>query len=138
MVSKIVGTFLKQNTRTKWLKLSVALILSNLFFFLLFSNSSDEQNSQPSHAGSVQILLRAELQTPFQKGKKVSIINREKRLLMEGVLEEMMNEDGKLAIWVKEERASLLFQYTGWEIIPYLKYFQMPTLSKGETHEIRY
>ena len=76
MISKIAGIISKKDTKTKqwWLKLGIALILSNIFFFLLFSgNEVQSPEQEPSlPAGWVEIQLKAELMTPFHEGKKIN------------------------------------------------------------------
>ncbi len=82
MISKLAGIISKKNTKTKtwWLKLGVALVLSNVFFFLLFggdNTSSAETTHMPE--GLVEVQLEARLHTPFQKGKKVLLVSRSGR-----------------------------------------------------------
>lgn len=140
MISKIAGTISKKNIKTRawWLKLGVALILSNLFFFLLFAG--EEKNSEEASGitvGWVEIQLRADLMTPFQKGKKVLLIHRGGRQSIEGMLQAGMDPEGRLTILVKEAEAAPLFVHQSWEILPFIANHRFPAL-KGERHEIRY
>jgi hypothetical protein len=140
MNSRIIGTILKKNTKTRawWLKLSVALILSNIFFFLLFAAEDKPYQAEIELApGWVEIQLRADLMTPFQKGKKILLIHRSGRQSIEGMLQAGMDPEGRLTILVKEAEAALLFVHQSWEILPFIANHRFPAL-KGERHEIRY
>jgi hypothetical protein len=141
VISEKVGTLLKKNTKTKvwWMKLGIALVISNLFFFLLFSGDSDvKQESLPSGIpqGWVEVQLNAELMTPFHSGKKVLLIHRIGRKKLEGVLQ--ADQLGKITVLVKEAEAEKLFQHESWEILPYLKNLNFASVRKEASHEIRY
>ncbi len=145
MIFKKIGKLLQQNTKPKlwWMKLGVSLVASNLFFYLLFG-SHPPGTSAPAPipgplAGWVAVQIDAELQTPFQVGKKVLLINRDKRLKVEGVLDgERPEGDGKLTFLVHEKDAAVLFHYRNWEILPFLRHLTFKALTKGKTHEISY
>lgn len=139
MISKAAGTILKKNTKTKdwWLKLAVALILSNVFFFLLFSEEAPQEISPVATAGWVEVQLRADLMTPFQKGKKILLVHRSGGQRIEGMLKNAIDLEGRLTILVKENEAAPLFLKQSWEILPYIANLKIPPL-KGEMHEIRY
>ena len=69
MISKIAGKSLKSDTKNKlwWAKLAVALVCSNIFFFLLFSkNETGALTESKVPQGWVEIHVRAEILTPFQ------------------------------------------------------------------------
>lgn len=102
---------LEKNTKTKawWLKLGVALILSNIFFFLLFSNGETQEVNPLMTPGWVEVQLRADLMTPFQKGKKVLLIHRRGGQRVEGMLKDAIDLEGRLTILVKENEAAPLF-----------------------------
>lgn len=143
MISEKIGTVLKKNTKTKqwWIKLGVALILSNVFFFLLFSGDSEVKQVEVSGIpdGWVEVQLNAELMTPFHSGKKVLIVHRIGRKKLEAVLQEPgTSEIGKITILVKETEAHALFQHETWEVLPYLKNLTFTSVRKEESHEIRY
>lgn len=143
MISEKIGTDLKKNTKSKqwWIKLGVALILSNVFFFLLFSGDSEVKQVEVSGipAGWVEVQLNAELMTPFHSGKKVLIVHRIGRKKLEAVLQEPgTSEIGKITILVKETEAHALFQHETWEVLPYLKNLTFTSVRKEESHEIRY
>ena len=143
MISEKIGTALKKNTRTKvwWMKLGVALMLSNVFFFLLFSGDSEMKQAGPAGIpeGWVEVQLNAELLTPFHSGKKVLIIHRIGRKKLEGVLQTPGTEQpGKITVLVKETEAHSLFQFDSWEVLPYLKHLSFASNRKEESHEIRY
>ncbi len=139
MISKVAGTILKKNTKTKawWLKLGIALIFSNVFFFLLFSEEAPPKQNHGVTPGWVEVQLRADLMTPFQKGKKILVIHRSGGQRIEGMLKDAIDLEGRLTILVKENEAAPLFLKQNWEILPYIANLKLPAL-KGEMHEIRY
>ncbi len=142
MISKLAGIISGKNTKTKlwWTKLAIALVLSNVFFFLLFggdNTSSAETFSMPP--GWVEVQLEARLHTPFQNGKKVLLMTRSGRKKLMGVLNEGGNElDQRITVLVKENEAALLFQHENWEILPLIQNLHFKTATQRENHEIRY
>lgn len=141
MTSKIVGTVSNKNIKNKswWLKLALALILSNIFFFALFSKSETSQDSLAIPSGWVELQIRAELLTPFQARKKVLLINRFERKRIEGLLETNASEpEGRFTVLVKESEAVALLKFSQWEIVPFIKTFEFPHINSGVSHEIRY
>lgn len=139
MISKVVGEILKKNTKTKvwWMKLGIALILSNIFFFVLFSGDSEvKQETSSIPQGWVEMQLQAELLTPFHSGKKVLVVHRLGRKKLEGVLQN--SNENKITVLVKEEEAHALLQFESWEILPYLKNLNFASVKKEVSHEIRY
>jgi hypothetical protein len=138
-----LGTLFKKNTRTKawWIKLGVSLVLSNIFFFILFSSDSEVKKNGPEGIpqGWVEVQLNAELMTPFHLGKKVLLVHRSGRKKLEGVLQAPEAEQlGKITVLVKETEAHALFQYESWEVLPYLKHLTFASVKKDASHEIRY
>ena len=142
MISKIAGTILKKDTKTKvwWMKLAVAIVLSNIFFFVLFSGSETKTTATSSiPEGWVEIHVRAELLTPFQSGKKVLLLQRNARKKVEAMLETSpLEPEGRFTVLVKETEAEALLKYDSWEIVPFLKTITFAPLSRGADHEIRY
>jgi hypothetical protein len=143
MISEKIGTALKKNTKTKiwWIKSGLALMVSNVFFFLLFSGDPEVKQDLPTGTpeGWVEVQLNAELMTPFHSGKKVLIIHRVGRKKLEGVLQNPgIEQVGKITVLVKENEAHALFQHETWEVLPYLKNLTFVSVRKGESHEIRY
>lgn len=146
MISEKIGTTFKKNIRTKtperaqfWAKLGIALILSNIFFFLLFNSDSEVKQESAIPEGWVEIQLQADLLTPFHSGKKVLIVHRIGRKKLEGVLQtSSTDEPGRITVLVKENEAHSLFQHESWEVLPFLKELNFVTANKRETHEIRY
>jgi hypothetical protein len=142
MISKLAGIISSKNTKTKvwWLKLGAAIVLSNVFFFLLFggdNKSAAETFSLPK--GWVEVQLEARLHTPFQNGKKVLLMTRSGRKKISGMLNQSGNElDQRITVLVKEEEAALLFQHDNWEILPLIQNIQFKSTSQREDHEIRY
>jgi hypothetical protein len=88
MTSKIAGTNSNSTNRNKiwWMKLAVAIVLSNILFFLLFSKSETTTIQPKIPEGWVEIHVRAELLTPFQTGKKVLLLQRGARKRVEAML----------------------------------------------------
>ncbi len=143
MISEKLGTLLKKNTKTRiwWAKLAVAIVLSNIFFFVLFGGDSEVKQAVTSGVpeGWVEVQLQAELMTPFHSGKKVLIIHRIGRKKLEAVLQTDSNEQlGKITVLVKEDEAHALFQHEAWEVLPYLKHMTFAASKKEDSHEIRY
>lgn len=141
MTSKIAGTNLKKNIRNKtWLmKLGLSLVLSNIFFFILFSRSETKKAESSIPEGWVEIQVRAELLTPFHSGKKVLLLQRNAGKQVEAMLENSPVEpDGRFTVLVKEAQAEVLLKYESWEIVPFLKTLSLNSTPRGEMHEIRY
>jgi hypothetical protein len=142
MISKIAGTILKRNTKTKqwWMKLAVSLVLSNIFFFVLFSSNEKPLVSTSSiPEGWVELQVKAELLTTFQSRKKVLLLHREARKRVEAVLETSPQEpEGRFTVLVKETEVEALLKYESWEIVPFLKTLKFAPLHTGVHHEIRY
>lgn len=142
MISKITGMILKKNTKPKlwWIKLAVSIVLSNIFFFVLFS--SNEKASVTNYSipeGWVELQVRAELLTTFQSRKKVLLLHREGRKRIEAVLETSPQEpEGRFTVLVKESEVEALLKYESWEIVPFLKTLNFAPLHAGVHHEIRY
>ena len=142
MILEKIGTILNKNTKPKiwWIKLAVAIVISNVFFFLLFSSDSPQQTLTPGlPIGQVEIQLEAQLLTPFQKGKKILIVTRSGRKKIEGMLQGTeMDNLGKITVSVREDDAITLFQHREWEILPYLKNLKFASVQRESGHEIRY
>jgi hypothetical protein len=142
MISKIAGTILKKDTKTKvwWMKLGVAIVLSNIFFFILFSGSETQATATSSiPEGWVEMQVRAELLTTFQSGKKVLLLHRNGRKKVEAMLETSpLEPEGRFTVLVKETEAEALLKFESWEIVPFLKTLTFAPLSRGAQHEITY
>lgn len=141
MISKIIGGVLKTNTKTKvwWMKLGLAIVISNIFFFMLFSGNETKATIEESvPEGWVEIQVRAEFLTTFQKGKKVLLVNRMHGKKVEGILQESSLEEGKHTLLVTDTDAPLFFHYENWEIFPYVKSLHLVSKRKEAAHEIRY
>jgi hypothetical protein len=141
MLSKLSGMLSAKDTKTKqkWAKIAIALILSNLFFFLLFSRNEDTLAAPPGIPdGWVEVQIRADLLTPFQDRKKVLLVNRRQGGQLEGVLQQGTDPEGKLTVLVKESEAQALFQHESWEVLPYIRNLKLRAPQRGESYEIRY
>lgn len=146
MILEKIGTNFRKNIQTKFkgrsqwaAKAAVAIILSNIFFFLLFSGDSEVKQEFSPPPGWVEVQVEAQLLTPFHFGKKVLIVHRMGRKKLEGVLQGSgTDETGRITILVKEDEAHSLFQHESWEVLPFLKHLSFVTANKRESHEIRY
>lgn len=135
-----IGTLFKKDTKTKawWMKLGISLILSNIFFFLLFSDNSEVKRENVNPTGWVEMQLEVQLLTPFHSGKKVLLVHRNGRKKMEAVLQTSASETGRITVLVKEDEAHVLLQHDSWEVLPYLKNLTFAYRAKEKAHEIRY
>lgn len=143
MILQKIGILFKKNTKTKlwWAKLGISLVLSNIFFFILFSDDSKSRTEFQSGIpeGWVEVEFEAQLLTPFQTGKKVLIVQRSSRKKLEGVLQAPGSvEHGRITVLVREDEASALFLHHTWEVLPYLKNLTFASIKKEQAHEIRY
>lgn len=142
MISQKIGTLLKKNTKNRvwYAKLAISLLLSNIFFFLLFSGK-DQEVPEKSHSleKGVEVQLSAQLLTPFQTGKKVLMVHRKQGRKIEGVLKGMDTESPeRIVVLVKEAEAHDLFLHENWEIYPYLPKLSFHRPKKEQVHEISY
>ena len=135
---KIRGIVLKKDFQVKAAKLAVALILSNLFFFMLFSGPEEVQAETKLSVGTVELQLKANLLTPFEAGKKILLIHRSSRSKAEGKMKADQDTEGRMTVEVLEADAELLLMHEEWEVTPYLKSLKFKTAAKGESYEIRY
>ena len=142
MISEKLGMILKKNTKTKlwWIKLGTSIVISNIFFFLLFSGNPEASSNESSlPEGWVEAQVIAELMTPFHYGKKVILINRSRQIKIEGILKNPASDPlEKITLLVKENEAPALFQFSNWEVLPYLKDMSFTAHRKERNHEILY
>ncbi len=141
MISSKVGTLLKKNTGTRlwWVKLALALILSNVFFFYLFGPGPQEPGAEVLPSGWVEVKLKAALQTPYERGKKVLLVQRDSRKKLEGLLRSpTIPETEELTVLVRESEAQVLFHFEHWEILPFIRNLTFAPKNTGEQHEIHY
>lgn len=140
MISKMIGTLLQKNTKTKvwWAKLIVAFFVSNVFFFILFSE--EKESVSPSLPTAwVEIQIMGDLLTPFEKNKKVLLLERKAQHKIEAFLKAIPEDpSGRFTVLVSEEKAQTLLTYPQWEILPYLRNLSFGHQLKGDGHEIRY
>lgn len=138
MIFKKDGIASKKGTKTKawWAKLAIAIILSNIFFFVLFADQDEVQTSTGLPQGQVEIQIKGELLTPFHSGKKVLLLQRKAGRSIEALLEKA--EEGNFTVAVREDDASTILAYESWEIVPYLKSLTLHPIARGDSHEIRY
>lgn len=139
---KFAGLASMKDTKTKiwWTKIALALVISNVFFFLLFGGDNTSSAETPRiRAGEVEVQLEARLHTPFQKGKKVLLVSRGAGKKLVGVLDLQGTElDPRVSVLVPETEAALLFHFGDWEVLPLIENFQLRTARQREDHEIRY
>jgi hypothetical protein len=141
MNSKTNGTSSKLNIghRPLLIRTLIAILISNIFFYLLFMSSNETEAQEVQQAGWVQIQLTAKARTPFQTGKKVLLIDRRSGLSVEAVLEQSPSEtDERITVSVKEGDAHSVLKSDNWEIVPYLKNLNLTQVGKRVEHEIRY
>ena len=135
----IRGISLKKDFQVKAAKLAIALILSNIFFFMLFSGGNEEKVLSPGLLpGQVELQLRASFLTPYESGKKILLIHRHSRSKAEGKMKSPQDAEGKVTVEVQEKDAELLLRHAEWEIAPFIKSLNFKVASKGESYEIRY
>jgi hypothetical protein len=122
--------------RPRWIKTGLALIMSNIFFYLLFIKSSTEEVAPL--AGEVEIELRAELYTSYSSHKKVTVMNKQRSIKVDGTLLSYSTEpESKVLIHVNEADAHLLITKDSWEVFPLLLNYKVSSPKRGQ-HEIRY
>ncbi len=121
-----------------WIKLGLALILSNIFFFVLFKSDPTPAKEAPLDVGWVELQIRAELLTPFERGKKILLIHRASRSRSEAIMEAPIDAEGRMTIRIHETEASHLFKHEAWEVFPYMKTLSFAPIHRGESYEIRY
>ena len=141
MISNNAGTILIKNTKIKpiWIKLGLALILSNIFFFILFSDDSSTPSAPPVPQGWVEIQLHAELFTSYEDHKKILLVHRPAKKKFPAILKkEPVDPTGRYTVLVQEKAASEIFEHTTWEILPDLKTLSFIKTQQRENHEIRY
>ena len=140
MISKLAGMLSKSDTKTRtwWAKLAVAIVVSNVLFFLLFSSSGETKTPPSKPVGAVELRLTAELLTSFEVGKRVLLIQRHRGLKVEGRLLAEASEQGKIIVEVREEDAGSLLHQDSWEVLPYLRHLTLTRPFVGAQHEIRY
>ena len=138
MISKLNGIDSLKNMKIdqKKMKIFIALILSNIFFFILFSSNGESQVKEPLQKGMVEVKIAGLSHTPFEAGKKILLIQKASRLKIEGQF--ISENETHFHISVKENEAHQLFKHEAWEIIPYLSNLTFPQYSRGESHEILY
>lgn len=119
------------------IKFAVALLFSNLFFFLLFGENAPESEEPPMVAGAVALHLEARVRTPLRPGMRVLIVNHARREKVEASYRSG-NEDGRVTVEVPEEEAPLLLRGSDWEILPLIRNLAFQNRPSGVSHEIRY
>jgi hypothetical protein len=135
-IFKGAGMNLKINIdKTRWIKTGIALILSNVFIYLVFTNEPKEEISQN---GSVEIELRAELYTSYSSHKKVSVMNKQRTIKVDGRLVSYSSDpESKVLVEVDEADAYLLIKKDSWEVYPLLTNYKLSPPQRNH-HEIRY
>lgn len=141
------GIELKKNTKQtngidskKIIKLIVAIILSNIFFFMLFS-SGEENNKNFQKSEGVEVIIEAELMTSFTEGKEVLLTQKGSGLAIKAKLlnlpETQSLDDKKhyLVLTSETDAHKILGHPLNWNILPYLKDFTLST-PKRQLQEI--
>ncbi len=141
MISRTNGINLKKLIANKVVlaKLAMAMVLSNVFFFYLFSDTSSSELVPEITAGHVEIEIKGELHTSFQAGKKVMLLNKNRTQKIDAILMRTNPEpEPRHLLQVKEEETYKLINQDNWEILPYVKSLKLVKNSEKEGHEIRY
>lgn len=138
MISKLNGIDSIRNIKIdqKKMKIFFALILSNVFFFILFSSKGDGESLPSLPLGRVEVKLAGISHTPFEAGKKILLIQKSSRLKLEGFF--VSENEHFFHVSVKDTEAHHLFKHESWEIIPYLPNLTFSQNIRGENHEILY
>lgn len=136
------GMSLKLATKDKrwWFKLSIAIILSNILFFLFFHENEVQGADMIRHPDDVEIRIQADLFTSFSAGKKILIINREGRISRPGILiaEHIDEEIKSYTIQVDQKYVNELLNTSSLQILPYIREITFKPSPKRYDYEIRY
>jgi hypothetical protein len=145
MILKKIGIVLPKNTQAKswWIKLGISIILSNIFFFLIFSPEQKDQDRPISPQNWVDIQLDAEILTPLINGKKILLLNKKERKKIEGFLKtNEIDNTGKITVSVREEQAHEIITFQSWQILPFLRHHKFASSNEKRKrkpdHEIYY
>ena len=146
------GVDLKKNTnqtnnisKNKIIKFCLVLILSNIFFFMLFS--SDERAPVHGRKIGVEIIIEGKLLTSFEEHKEVLLTHspsgQKIRATLRSALESQSGTEGtQYLVSSSEEDALKILKYpSGWTILPYLKNYslhQPKRLIQEIDHEIHF
>jgi len=127
-------------SKPKILKLIVAIILSNVFFFMLFSGT-DEKTTTVKASG-IEIIIEGKLMTSFEENKEVLLTHPASGMKIKGRLLTHQNSDTHYLVLVSEEEAqSILNRASDWNILPYLKNFRLigpKKIAQEIDHEIHF
>jgi hypothetical protein len=138
MTFKLNGVASMKNIKIdqKKIKILIALILSNVFFFILFSGTGQTEVKETHQKGWVEVKIAGISHTPFAAGKKILLIHKGARIQLEGQF--IAENETHFYVSVKELEAHHLFKHEAWEIIPYLSNLTFSPLYRGSSHEILY
>ncbi|GEM_PF-1848935 len=141
------GIDLKKSTKKtsaidakKIIKIITAIILSNIFFFMLFS-SPNVSKQKINSADEVEVIIEGELMTSFSEGKDVLLTQTGSGIKVRAkllTLPENQNLDDKkhyLVLTSIADAHKVLGRPLNWNILPYLKDFTLRT-PKRQAQEI--
>jgi hypothetical protein len=131
------GWKLATSDRPRLFKIGLALILSNIFFFLLIGGSHSETEEGAFVPGTVAMHIEARVLTPLFPGKRILIVSHKLEKKIEGHYLSSQ-EDGRVTVEVMEEDAEKLLRHSDWEILPPLKNLAFQIRKNGGGHEIHY
>lgn len=128
-------------SKIKIIKIVTALILSNIFFYMLFS-PNDEVSELKTNRGGVEVIIEGKLMTSFEENKDVLLTQPNLGLKLKGKLLTNQNSETHYLVLVSEEDAQqILGRPLNWNILPYLKNFKLPTARRTHQeidHEIHF
>jgi hypothetical protein len=108
----------------KIIKLVLALILSNIFFFMLFS--ADEAKTPEQSYQGVEIIIEGKLLTSFEKNKEVLLTHSNSGLKIKArLLSIQETQDHYLVLTQESDAIKILARPLHWNILPYLKNFTL-------------
>ncbi len=146
------GVDLKKNTnqpnnisKNKLIKFCLVLILSNIFFFMLFS--SNDTNPVHDKKAGVEVIIEGKLLTSFVEHKEVLLTHglsgqKVKAILVMAQESQNGTEGAQYLVSSTEEDALKILKHpSGWNILPYLKNYslhQTRRLNQEIDHEIHF
>lgn len=124
----------------KILKLVIALILSNIFFFMLFS--SDETSKVEKTYQGVEVIIEGKLLTSFEENKEVLLTHPNSGLKIKArLLTHPDMQDHYLILAEESDALKILARPLQWNILPYLKNYSLRSpkqLTQEIDHEIHF
>lgn len=133
------STLTSATSKKPIIKLMMAFLLSNIFFFMLFSE--DKEKKSPTERVGIEIIIEGKLMTSFEKNKEVILSHQHAGIIKARLLEIQPMQDSYLVLTTEAEAIKILARPVNWSILPYLKNYSMKTPSKPMQeidHEIHF